>query len=68
MELIRDPSRFSPFIPRDLQPGEFQLFCGKCGWSPGKNSACRNECAECGQGGLLLATETKPARRNADSE
>lgn len=54
-----DERLFSPHIPRDLQPGEFQLFCGQCGWKCEKNAVGVNQCGGCGHWGLLVASERK---------
>ncbi len=41
------PTYLSPFIPRDLEHGEWELFCPKCGWRAGKMTACKPFCPDC---------------------
>lgn len=37
----------SPFIPRDLEYGQWELFCPECGWRAGKMTACKPFCPDC---------------------
>lgn len=37
----------SEFIPRDLQKGEWELFCAECGFRAGKMTAVNPRCPDC---------------------
>lgn len=45
-------------IPRDLKPGEWQVFCEACGYKQEKNVAMKPICPQCGAT-LIIASECK---------
>lgn len=44
---MRLNARQEQMRPLDLKPGEFQLWCGNCGFKFPKNAAAVPECPDC---------------------